>query len=150
MPTANLPDDFYEFLQQHATETVGHLFGVEPSTARDLTSVRPSTRGRRQPKADLFDLTQAGLLRRGQKLFLHDYQGRRIPGMEAEVRSKQLVRDGRPYSMSRLATLLLGKQGYSSDSVRGPAHWFTEAGESVRALWEQYQRNRLNPKAGAA
>jgi hypothetical protein len=149
MPTLEIGEELYDFLQRHASDTVAQVFGIRPQ--RSTNAVATQSRPRRQPKTDLFDLTRAGLLSRGQTLFLHDYQGKRLAGMQAELGpTNKLIWHGKRYSMSRLASLLLGKQGYSSDSVRGPAHWFTESGESVKAIWQRYQRDRRTPKSSAA
>ena len=104
------------------TQTVHHL-------ARGVEKAR---------KARLCDLTSANILREGQILYLYDYHGKRVPSCEAKVAGQNLIWNGGRYSMSDLAKRLLKEQGYQSDSVRGPAHWFTADGISVMALWAQY------------
>ena len=76
-------------------------------------------------------------LQEGQTLFLHDYQGRRIEGYEAIISGKSLLWNGKPFSMSKLAEICLKKEGYTSNSVQGPARWYNSDGISVLELWSQ-------------
>ena len=94
--------------------------------------------GRKKPKASLIELVNAGFLEEGQILHVRDYQGREISDSEATVYQGGLLSDGEKYSMSKLAEKLLKKNGYDSDSVRGPAHWFTSNDVSVKSLWDKY------------
>ena len=41
------------------------------------------------PKTNILELINKGLLQEGQKLFLHDYQGNKINGIEAVLRGNQ-------------------------------------------------------------
>lgn len=99
---------------------------------------------RKRAKASLGFLVSAGMLKNGQKLFLHDYQGNRIRGAEATVGGHGIwsTERDRLYSMSDLAQELLKKEGYRSDSVRGPSHWYTHEGKSVTDLWDEYLSNQ--------
>lgn len=68
---------------------------------------------------------------------------------------QRLVRDGNTFSMSQLAAQLLQEHGYGSDSVRGPAHWFTIEGTSIKELWARFRANgrsanHVNGTAAAA
>jgi hypothetical protein len=69
---------------------------------------------------------------------LRDYRKCEIPDSEATVHQGRLLKDGLNYSMINLAEKLLKKNGYDSNSVRGPAHWFTSEKVSVKRLWENY------------
>src|SRR5690606_3009250 len=93
----------------------------------------------KQRKVDLYTLQQAGLISKGQTLHLRDYKGKPVEGGRAEVILNKLVWSGKRYSMSALASKLLMKHGYRAESVRGPAHWYTEDGMSVLDLWRQYR-----------
>lgn len=96
-------------------------------------------RGRKKrAKTDLFKLVQVGLLQEGQTLYLLDYQGKRIAGYDSIISGKNLLWNNELYSMSELAKECLKKEGFSSESVRGPAHWSNADGISVKELWEQY------------
>ena len=96
-------------------------------------------RGRsKQQKADLPTLIRAGIVRQGEKLSLVDYQGEKIPSYETTVANNLLVWEDQYYSMSDLARMLLKKVGYTSDSVRGPAHWCNASGTTIKELWAQY------------
>lgn len=96
---------------------------------------------KKQPKANLPELVEAGLLKNGQVLFLHDYQQRRIgsPRFQAKVCGDKLLWiDKIQYSMSRLAQRLFQEKGYESSAVRGPWFWHIENGESITELWDKY------------
>ena len=145
MRIVEIDDEVFAYLQGKAVafleqpnDTLRRVLGIEPALVNPIE--RPGIGGRlKRQKVDLRSLRDAGLLSEGQQLFLHDYKGRRLDGFVAEVRANNLMWNGRRYSMSRLACELLGQHGYSSDSVRGPAHWFTGEGISMLKLW-----NRLN------
>jgi hypothetical protein len=74
-------------------------------------------------------------MKEGQNLFLRDYQGHKVEGYEAVVSQGSLIWNGKKYSMSDLAKKILKKQGYRSDSVRGPMFWFTKDGVSIKDIW---------------
>jgi hypothetical protein len=152
MKTIQIEDDVYAFLQEQAIPfkettpgmTLRRLLGLGRPPARRLAVRRPGTRetarvkaGRRQPKADLEVLVSADYLKQAETLELRDYQGRKIDGGEARVAGNGLSHNGRTYSMSALAAKLLKESGYRGDSVRGPAHWFTKRGKSVKELWDE-------------
>ena len=106
---------------------------------------RPSTPKRRDvrriskgPKTNLKDLIVDGSLSEGQTLFLHDYKGNSINGLEAIIRGNQLEYDGEFLSLSALTKKLMKEQGYQSDSYRGPQFWCTSGGRSVKELWDEY------------
>lgn len=90
------------------------------------------------PKADLQLLVQKGFLQNGQMLYLIDYQGNRVQKISASLSGADLIYNGQRYSMSNLAQQLLGQAGFKSNSVRGPAHWGTDDGKTVKDLWQQY------------
>lgn len=92
----------------------------------------------RQPRASLSTLVEAGILTEGQRLVLKDFKGEVVEGVDAEVRDGQVWFNGRNWAMSKLAGRELGRRGYNSPAFRGPNHWFTEDGKSIRELWEAY------------
>jgi len=82
-------------------------------------------------------------LENGQTLYLHDFSGNRLP-YQARLSRNRLVWEGNDYSMSKLASTLLKKEGYKSNEVQGPARWFTDNGVSILQLWEQYRNSTAN------
>ena len=92
---------------------------------------------RRAPKADLHELVRLGVLRESQELFLLGYQRNRVGPYKATISGGRLLFKGQLSSMSTHARDLLKKEGFSSDSVRGPEHWATSDGTRVCDLWEQ-------------
>lgn len=155
MQTIEIDDELFGFLQSKAIPFVETpnltlkrlLLGDSPKTketklpiTKPATSSKNVRRGKKQPKTDLPKLIQSGLLNDGQVLYLYDYQGNRIEGYEAKISGKNLIWNNEHFSMSELAKELLKKVGFSSDSVRGPAHWFNSDGISVKDLWKQYLR----------
>jgi predicted CopG family antitoxin len=151
MKTIEIDEEVYAYLQSKAipyedknpNDTIRRLFGFDkkaiPSRLIPLPQVRSrKVEGRKKPKASLIELVNAGLLEEGQIIHVRDYQGREIQDSEATVHQGGILRNGIKYSMSNLAEILLKGQGYDSDSVRGPAHWFTSNNISIKNLWESY------------
>lgn len=101
---------------------------------------------RKRLKTSLRLLTQAGLLQEGQTLYLHDYDGSRVPGQdfEATIAGDRIAwkMDGLTYSLSALAIELLRKRGHRGDSVRGPARWYTENEISLQELWDKFLKQQ--------
>ena len=103
----------------------------------------PSGRGRaKAPKANLLELICTGSIADGEAVSLVDYSGNAIPGYIAHVSSSQLTFEGRQFSMSELARRFLNEHGYQSQSIRGPAHWATANGKTIRDLWDTYLSER--------
>lgn len=96
------------------------------------------SRRKKAPKADLLRLIKAGSLRVGQRLFLVDHQGIRVPSGEAVIRGRKLEYDGQLETMSALTSRLMQQEGYRSGAYRGPRHWVTEEGRSIMDLWSDY------------
>lgn len=152
MRNIEIDDEVFGYLQSKAIPfvetpnlTLRRLFGMDSIAAKpkgptpkiEQTQRKGSVR-RKQPKTDLPKLIQLGLLQEGQTLYLHDYQGKKIPGYDSNISGKNLLGNNELFSMSELAKECLKKEGFSSESVRGPAHWFNSDGISVKELWKQY------------
>lgn len=114
---------------------VGNSAPTRPSTS-PLDSANHS-RGK-APKTNLIDLVRAKMLSEGQILYFHDYQGKRINGIQARISGNKLEYKGRLYSMSALTRELMKNQGYANDSYRGPQFWYTADGHSAKDIWERY------------
>ena len=166
MQTIEVDTDVFAFLQKNArpfidtpNSTLRRLLGLDGAKARPqrklpsgsdtelealLTeSLTIAAARSKAPKADLPLLSQQGLLRNGQKLYLIDYQGNRVHEISASLSDGDLIYNGQRYSMSKLAQQLLGHAGFKSNSVRGPAHWITDDGKTVKDLWQQYLDSQL-------
>ena len=163
MESIKIDNDVFAHLQKHArpfvdtpNSTLRRLLNIDcaanatksgkPSPAVDaeleelLAESLAAARSRsKAPKADLEKLIQAALLRNGQKLYLVDYQGNKVQKLSpAVISGGDVIFNNQHYSMSNLAQELLAKVGFKSNSVRGPAHWVTDDGKSVKDLWQQY------------
>jgi hypothetical protein len=163
MPNLEIDDDVFAYLQKHALP----LVDTPSSTLRRLLNIRtgmtqvpavlpdPETesiedfveellvQGRtKAAKADLSALVRAKFLRTGENLYLIDYQGQRVRDFSATIAAPHLSYLGKSYSMSDLAQKLLAQVGYSSTSVRGPAHWVNGGSQSVKDLWLRYQQQQ--------
>lgn len=102
----------------------------------------------REPAADLDGLVRAqktsirslvrhGVLHEGDVVIFRDFRGTTYPDDKATVSGDALLySDGRRYSMSSLAGLMLKKYGYKGDSVRGPIHWVNSENKTLWDLWE--------------
>jgi hypothetical protein len=150
MRNIEIDDEVFSFLQSRAVPyeettpnmTLRRLLGLvnkEHYENSGKTEIRQATTKRRkQPKTNLVALINAGLIREGQKLYLYDYQNKIIPGYEAIISGNSLLKNGEPYSMSKLAEMYLKDNDYKSDSVQGPARWFTADGTSILKLWKNH------------
>jgi hypothetical protein len=142
----DIDDEVFAYLQGQARAfvdtpnlTLRRLFELDRSAPKPVIA-KPSLQKirKKQPKASLQALISSGLLTDGQPVFLVDYQDNRLPQHRAVVSGSSLKWHGQTYSMSDLAQELLKKEGYSSSAVRGPAHWCTEDGVTIKTLWQQY------------
>ncbi len=149
MKTIEIDDEVFAYLQSNAIPyletpnlTLRRLFKLNGKALSGVISKGQTPQSKdireRQPKADLQTLIKSDILREGQTLFLHDYQGRGIEGYEAIVSGKSLLWNGEMFSMSDLAKICLNKEGFRSNSVRGPAHWYNSDGISVKKLWNHF------------
>jgi hypothetical protein len=150
MRTIEIDDEVYTYLQSKAIAyedtspnlTLRRLFNMNnQKSISDVANTQlqqSESKRRKQPKTNLLTLIKTGLIKEGQKLYLHDYQGKMIPGYEATISGKLLVRNGKQSSMSDLAKVCLKENNYISDSVQGPARWFTSDGVSILKLWGNY------------
>ena len=164
MHSIQIDEDVFAVLQNHAkpfidspNTTLRRLLSIEPQEAPpaaktandDLEQLlRESMESRRTkaPKADLRVLVRAGVLRDGERLYLVDYQGQRVPQQEAVVAGAMLAFKGQHYTMSNLAQELLKKVGFKSNSVRGPSHWANAKGINITALWQQWAEKQAPKK----
>lgn len=162
MQTIEIDEDVFAYLVKNAQPFVD----TPNSTLRRLLGIHNSTDPRRSemqaasdpeldtilekrttikkirskaPKANLVLLQQKGVLKNGQKLHLIDYQGHRVPNLSASISDADLIYNGQRYSMSELARKLLRQVGgFRNTSYRGPAHWVTDDGKSIKDLWQQH------------
>jgi hypothetical protein len=163
METIEIDTEVFAYLQKHAAPfidtpntTLRRLLGIDTVANSTLPTSSPKTHltlsdldkffaentltqaRSKAPKADLGVLVRVRMVKDGEKLYLIDYQGNRVQGIQVTISGGDLLYDGRRYSMSNLAQELLTKVGFKSNSVRGPAHWVTEEGKTVKDLWQQY------------
>jgi hypothetical protein len=150
MKKIEIDDEVYAYLQGKAIPfvetpnlTLRRLLGVNGKKGVAISGLLLANKKKKQQKTDLPTLVQAGLLADGQTLYLHDYRGTRISGYEATISGKYLLYNNKMYSMSELAKRLLKKEGFNSNSVRGPAHWYNTDGISVKELWTQFLKGRI-------
>ena len=149
MVTIAIDDELYSFLTNQAiafvdktpNDVLKRLLKIGKSTVRPDRIIHPTMRRRKKPKTNLADLVNTGLLKNGQELFLHDYQGNNINGYKAKLSNGFLLYDEQSFSMSDLARMLLKQNGFQSDSVRGPIFWYTENGQSIKELWDIFLKN---------
>jgi len=92
------------------------------------------------------ELVSAGLLRDGQVLYFYNTRLFKDERAQVIVPSNELKYevDGRTYSKSELAKILLVKHGFKHDEhgVAGPKYWKTDEGKLLRELEEQVRSLR--------
>jgi hypothetical protein len=93
---------------------------------------------KKRKKTSLSILISDGSLDEGQTVDLVDYRGKILSGYRAQISGNSLLFEGRAYSMSKLAEICLKKEGYNSNSVQGPARWYTSDGRSIFEIWKNY------------
>lgn len=162
MESIKIDGDVFTHLQKHArpfvdtpNSTLRRLLGIDtgvsatgmkkPLTGADTEldgllaeSLAKAGSRSKAPKADLEVLVKNGFLRNGQKLYLVDYQGNRVQKFSVVISRGDVIFNSQRYSMSNLAQELLASVGFKSNSVRGPAHWVTDDGKSIKDIWQQY------------
>ena len=162
MESIKIDSDVFAHLQKHALQfvdtpnsTLRRLLGIEtvvgaagvkksgPAVDAELDallaeSLAAASSRSKAPKADLEVLVKNGFLRNGQKLYLVDYQGNRVQKLSVVISGGDVIYNSQRYSMSNLAQELLASVGFKSNSVRGPAHWVTDDGKSIKDIWQQY------------
>ena len=158
MKTIEVDDAVFAHIQRHAlafvdtpNSTCRRLFQLDSPDSKPLTALADPVRstgrekdfdraGKRSkaPKADVVLLIEKGLLREGQTLYLIDYQSNRVQKFAAIISGSDLIYNNKRFSMSGLAQELLAEVGFTSNFVRGPAHWATEEGKSIKDLWQQF------------
>ncbi|MGD1119633.1 MAG: hypothetical protein ABR886_09120 [Dehalococcoidales bacterium] len=149
MRKIDIDDEIYAYLQSQAipfeelspNTTLRRLLNLNSkSLLSDETKqqIKPDNKKHKQLKTNLLLLIRSGILKEGQKLFLYDYSGNIINGYDATISGKMLLKHGERFSMSKLAEIGLKENKLMSDSVQGPARWFTEDGISVFKLWSNY------------
>jgi|SRR5680860_302645 len=163
MPSIQIDDEVFAVLQKNAKPFVDspntalrRLLGIEqhelPARVKaadeldQLLREAMESRRTKAPKAKLRTLVSAGIIRDGERLYLVDYQGKRVPQQEAVVAGAMLVLKGQHYTMSNLAQELLKKVGFKSNSVRGPSHWANAKGVTVTALWQQWNKEQAQQR----
>jgi Mor family transcriptional regulator len=162
MESIKIDNDVFAHLQKHArpfvdtpNSTLRRLLNIDvavsaasqknstPSAVTELDellaeSLAAASSRSKAPKADLEALVKMDFLQNGQKLYLVDYQGNRVQKLVAVISGGDVIYNNQRYSMSNLAQELLASIGFKSNSVRGPAHWVTEEGKSIKQLWQQH------------
>ena len=147
--------EFKTFIREGVGFAVhAHIF--EPLHKRVITpepkisSVTPpvSSSGKREiaSKVTFQELVSAGLLVDGQVLYFYNTRLFKDERAQVIASSNQLKyeADGRIYSKSELAKILLIKHGFKHDKhgVAGPKYWKTEDGKFLRELEEQVRSLR--------
>lgn len=150
MRAIQVDDEVYRWLEKQVQG-----FGDTPNAAlRRLLGIGTGTSARipisaatqtplkhtrsKAPKTDMKELVRAKMLSAGQILHFHDYQGKKVNGIQASINGNKLEYKGRLYSMSALTRELMKNQGYANDSYRGPQFWYTTDGINVKDIWDTY------------
>jgi hypothetical protein len=119
----------------------------QPGVAHDLVVPAEPGTGDQARRVRLDELVRAGLLQEGETLILV-YNTQVLTDEQAHVVSTQnklkFLSDGRLYSVSKLAKILLQKHHFVSHpyGVQGPLFWQTRAGKRLHELNEEIRRRR--------
>ena len=133
------------------------LYGVIPPSLIPTTRIYEKVREMKSPyskrttttkarKVTFNELISAGLLKDGQILYFHNTRAFVDERARIIASSNQLKyeSDGRLYSKSELARILLIKHDFKHDEygVAGPRYWKTEGGNTLKGLEEQVRNVR--------
>ena len=156
MKTIEIDDEVYAYLQSNAisfeeptpNDVIRRVIGLDkkiPVKTVPTPSIN-KPHDSKAPKADLLKLVQHRILTEGQILFFSSEGQTLSKKYEAKIAGNKLNYQGNLYAMSRLVRIILEKEGLGnqSGSYRGPKHWFTSDGASVRKLWEQYLEKEVH------
>ena len=141
--------EFQTFTRERVgLEVHAHLFEPVCVPVSPPPQVTPSVKGEkvRGRKVTFEELANAGLLKDEQVLYFYHTQPFKDERAQVIAPSNELKYevDGRTYSKSELAKILLIKHGFKHDEhgVAGPKYWKTEDGKSLIDLEEQVRRLR--------
>jgi len=117
-----------------------------PHTQFDRIDKFASEYMQRAGRVRLQELVDSGLLRNGQTLYFH--HSRTFNDEQAQIIASsnklKYKSDGKIYSTSELAKILMIKHGFKRDEhgVAGPKYWKTEEGKLLNDLNEQIRKQR--------
>ena len=121
-----------------------------PRYPKSLTTGKSSKNSLKAGRVVLQELENAQLLKNGQILYF--YHTRLFKDEKAEIMSQsnklKYLKDGRIYSISELAKILLIEHGFKRDQhgVAGPDYWKTENGTLLKSLNEEIRKKRGDRK----
>lgn len=145
----------YSFLQKKAipfvetpNDTLKRLlnFNSKPrfSDEKRVSKQMYHTKRIKRPRTNLHILVEVGLLEEGQEIYMTNYSGNIIKDKKTGENERAIIKNGKIYynnddkSLSSAAKIILMKNGYSPDAIRGPKMWKTNDGKSIMELWNQY------------
>jgi hypothetical protein len=148
-PDIEAVKDFLQSRREEALPDVSVTLSPErrPSTYRQVQSEGKVKAGR----VTLQELVDAGLIRDGQTLFFYHtgqiFKDEKVIVL-ASMSKVKYERDGRIYSLSELAKILLQKHSGKRDDhqVAGPKYWQTYDGRLLNDLNEQIRSRRGDRK----
>jgi hypothetical protein len=145
-------DDVEEFLAIRKSQFIISQEPVPPLVVKKAPGLKSRDILRKKAgRVTLQELAEAGLIRDGQTLFFY-HTGQAFKDEKVTVLAKinkvKYERDGKIYSLSELAKILLQKHGYKRDDhqVAGPRYWQTYDGRLLNDLNEQIRAQRGDRK----
>lgn len=122
----------------------------KPTKPKKKESVEKRPSGQKAKRVTFQELVEAGLLRNNEKLYFYHTKHFKDEAAEVVTDSNRLryLRDGKLYSVSTLAHILLRRHGFfkTKHSVAGPLFWMTRDGRLLNDLNEEIRRKRGDRK----
>lgn len=122
----------------------------KPTKPKKKESVEKRPSGQKAKRVTFQELVEAGLLRNNEKLYFYHTKHFKDEAAEVVTDSNRLryLRDGKLYSVSTLAHILLRRHGFfkTKHSVAGPLFWMTRDGRRLHDLNEEIRRKRGDRK----
>ena len=142
-------NDVKQFLERHKNDFVPPRIEEDDGPGPDLPpKLTPSVR--KVGRVSLQELVDAGLVRDGQTLYFYHTQSftQEQTTIIASSNKLRYKVDGRTYSISKLAEILLKKHGFKHDrhGVAGPLYWKTCDGKLLNDLNEIIRAQRGDRK----
>jgi hypothetical protein len=141
-------DDVKKFLERQYTEPLSRMEEVsEPWTEETPPRSHPLKKAGR---VSLKELVDSGLIRDRQTLYFYNTRPFSQEQATIDAIENKLIykTDGRPYTISKLAEILLRKHGFKHDKhgVAGPLYWKTYDGKLLNDLNEKIRTQRGDRK----
>ena len=146
MKTIKIDEEVYAILlrktnsfEEKPNDVLRRLLGIKEKISEKPSGIIDGPQ--KAPKANLSTLVEMGVLHENQKLTLNYKNETLSQEYHAIIIRNRLKFEGALYTMSKLVAEILDREekGIPSKAYRGPEHWHTSDGVSIKNLWKRYR-----------